>query len=41
MSTIDLTQAQVSTTYYTFKVDYSVAGGPWTVIEEAKATKVK
>jgi len=23
------------------KVEHSVAGGPWTVIEEGKATKVK
>ena len=35
------TEVQVSPTSYTFKVEYSVAGGPWTVVEEGKATKVK
>jgi hypothetical protein len=40
-TTYRITQVPVSPTYYTFKVDYSVAGGPWTVIEEGRATKVK
>jgi hypothetical protein len=35
------TEVQVSPTSYTFKGESSVAGGPWTVIEEGKATKVK
>jgi hypothetical protein len=35
------TEVQVSPTAYTFKAEESVAGGPWTVIEEGKATKVK
>jgi hypothetical protein len=35
------TEVQVSPTAYTFKLDNSVAGGPWTVMEEGKATKVK
>jgi hypothetical protein len=35
------TEVQTSPTAYTFKVEDSVAGGPWTVIEEGKATKVK
>lgn len=30
-----------SPTSHTFKIEYSVAGGPWTVIEEGRATKVK
>ena len=32
---------EVSPTAYTFKMEYSVAGGPWTALEEGKATKVK
>jgi len=35
------TEVQVSPTSYTFKFENSVGGGPWTVIEEGKATKVK
>jgi hypothetical protein len=35
------TEVQVSPTSYTFKGEESVAGGPWTVTEEGKATKVK
>ena len=35
------TEVQVSPTSYTFKFETSVAGGPWTVFEEGKATKVK
>jgi Protein of unknown function (DUF1579) len=35
------TQVQESPTSYTFKVERSVAGGPWTVIEEGKGTKAK
>jgi hypothetical protein len=35
------TQVQESPTSYTFKVEESVAGGLWTVIEEGKSTKVK
>ena len=35
------TEVQVSPTSYTFKVENSVADGPWSVIEEGKATKVK
>jgi hypothetical protein len=35
------TEVQVWPTAYTFKLENSVAGGPWTVIEEGKATKVK
>jgi hypothetical protein len=38
---IRVTEVQVSPTYFTLTVDYSVAGGPWIVISEAKATKVK
>ena len=34
-------EVQESPTSYTFKFESSVAGGPWTVIEEGKATKVK
>ena len=34
-------EVQESPTSYTYKVERSVAGGPWTVIEEGKATKVK
>jgi hypothetical protein len=34
-------EGQASPTSYTFKLENSVAGGPWTVIEEGKATKVK
>ena len=40
-TTYRITQVQVSPTYFTFTVDYSVAGGPWIVIEEGKVTKVK
>jgi hypothetical protein len=40
-ATFRITQVQLSPTAYTIKVDYSVAGGPWTVIEEGRATKVK
>jgi hypothetical protein len=36
-----LTEVEVSPTSSTFKLENSVAGGPWTVIEEGKATKVK
>jgi hypothetical protein len=35
------TEVQVSPTSYTFKVEYSVAGGPWTVVQEGKSTKAK
>ena len=35
------TEVQESPSSYTFKLEYSVAGGPWAVIEEGKATKVK
>jgi hypothetical protein len=35
------TEVQESSTSYTFKVENSVAGGPWTVIEEGKSSKVK
>jgi hypothetical protein len=35
------TEVEVSPTSHTIKVDYSVADGPWKVIEEGKATKVK
>ena len=34
-------EAQESPTSYIYKVERSVAGGPWTVIEEGKASKVK
>jgi len=34
-------EVQESPTSYTFKFESSVAGGPWTVIEEGKSTKVK
>jgi hypothetical protein len=34
-------EEEVSPTSYTFKFEASVAGGPWTVIEEGKSTKVK
>jgi len=36
-----LTEVEVSPTSSTFKLESSVAGGPWTVIEEGKSTKVK
>ncbi len=32
------TEVDVSPTSYTFKVEYSVAGGPWIVIEDGKGT---
>jgi len=35
------TEVHVSPTVYTFKLENAVAGGPWTVIEEGKATKIK
>jgi hypothetical protein len=35
------TEVQVSPTAYTFKGERSVAGGPWTVYEAGKATKVE
>jgi len=35
------TEVQESPTSYTFKAETSVAGGPWTVFMEGKATKVK
>jgi hypothetical protein len=35
------TEVQGSPTSFTYKVENSVAGGPWTVIAEGKATKVK
>jgi hypothetical protein len=35
------TEEQVSPTSQTFKIEYSVAGGPWTVVVEGKATKVR
>jgi len=35
------TEVQESPTARAIKVEHSVAGGPWTVIEEGKATKVK
>jgi len=34
-------EEQVSPTSQTFKIEYSVAGGPWTVVMEGKSTKVK
>lgn len=40
-SAIRFRQVLVSPTSYTIKVDCSVAGGSWTVIEEGKATNVK
>ena len=40
-TTFRIRQVQLSPTAYTIKVDYSVAGGSWTVIEEGRATKVK
>ena len=33
-------EVHVSPTSYTFKTERSVAGGPWKVLEEGKATKV-
>jgi len=36
-----LTEVEVSPTSSTAKLENSVAGGPWTVIEEGKSTKVK
>jgi len=36
-----LTEVEVSPTSSTFKLESAVAGGPWTVIEEGKSTKVK
>ena len=35
------TEVQESPTSYTFKLEHSVAGGPWIVAEEGKGTKVK
>lgn len=35
------TEVQESPTTYTFKLEYSVSGGPWTVAEEGKGTKIK
>jgi Protein of unknown function (DUF1579) len=35
------TEVQMSPTSYTFKTERSVAGGPWRVLEEGKATKVE
>ena len=35
------TEVQESPTARAIKVEHSVAGGPWTVIEEGKASKVK
>jgi len=35
------TGVQVSPTSLTFKIEYSVAGGPWGVVLEGKSTKVK
>jgi hypothetical protein len=40
-SRLRYTEVQVSPTSYTFKGEISVADGPWTVIEEGKASKVK
>jgi hypothetical protein len=40
-TTYRIRQVQVSPTYFTLKVDYSVDGGPWIVIEEGKVTRVK
>lgn len=40
-ATFRITQVMLSPTSYTIKVDYSVAVGPWTVIEDGRATKVK
>ena len=40
-TTYRITQVGLSPTSYTIKVDCSVADGPWTVIEQGKATKVK
>jgi len=34
-------EEQVSPTSQTLKIEYSVAGGPWTVVMEGKSTKVK
>ena len=36
-----LTQVQELPTAYTSKAEYSVAGGPWTVVMEGKSTKVR
>jgi hypothetical protein len=36
-----LTEVEVSPTSSTFKLENSVAGGPWTVIQDGKSTKVK
>jgi hypothetical protein len=36
-----ITEVEVSPTSYTFKIEYSVAGGPWTVVMEGKSAKVK
>ena len=36
-----LTLVEVTPTSYTVKVENSAAGGPWTVIDESKSTKIK
>jgi len=36
-----ITQVEVSPTSYTFGIENSVAGGPWTVLMEGKFTKIK
>jgi Protein of unknown function (DUF1579) len=35
------TRVEKSPTSHTFRIEYSVKGGPWTILEEGKATKVK
>jgi len=40
-ATYRITQVLVSPTSYTFAIEESVTGGPWTVLEKGKATKVK
>ena len=38
---IRYTEVQVSPTFYIYKAEASVDGGPWTVIAEGKVTKLK